>query len=402
MIQKPVLIVGGGIGGLTLSLCLSKQGIASRVFERREDFAETGAGIQLSPNCMRVYDYLGIVDLIRLFSYEPDCVRFLDGKQNRILSTVQLGASLAKEHGFPYYNVNRSQLVELLARLAYEDDLIELHPGCEVTGFETDGSDVKLKAGGEEFDGSVLVGADGINSTIRSQIFGSDDAVFTGHVAWRAQVPIESVSSKFHANVSRVWWGPQKHLVTYPVESGATLNCVAVIENKSWASESWHEPGEHRELVQEFSDWTSEVREIIEAIPPSNLFKWGLFQRTNLKNWRAGRVVLLGDACHAPLPFMAQGAAMAIEDAACLALCLSRAEPIESGFQFYEEFRKRRTQKVKSMSARNGRIFHLSGVAAFIRNSFLRFLDPKVDRFLYGYNVFEIEKRLGKKGSTVL
>ena len=402
MTKKPVLIVGGGIGGLTLSLCLSKQGVASRVFERRPEFSETGAGIQLSPNCMRVYDYLGIVDLIRTFSCEPDCVRFLDGKQNRILSTIQLGASLAKEYGFPYCNVNRSQLVELLARLASEDDLIELHPGCEVTAFEMDGSNVKLKAVGKEFNGSVLVGADGINSTIRSQIFGSDDAVFTGHVAWRAQVPIKSISSELYTDISRVWWGPKKHLVTYPIQSGGTLNCVAVIENKSWASESWHEPGEHRELVTEFSDWTSEAREIIDAIPPPSLFKWGLFHRSNLKTWRSGRVVLLGDACHAPLPFMAQGAAMAIEDAACLALCLSRAEPIESGFQFYEEFRKRRTQKVKSMSARNGRIFHLSGVAAFIRNSFLKFLDPKVDRFLYGYNVFEIEERLGNKGSTVL
>ena len=402
MIQKPVLIVGGGIGGLTLSLCLSKEGIASRVFERRGNFAETGAGIQLSPNCMRVYDYLGIVDLIRSFAYEPDCVQFLDGKQNRILTEIQLGASLAEDYGFPYYNVNRAQLVELLARLASEDDLIQLYPGCEVTAFGSVGSDVKIEVDGNDFDGSLLVGADGINSTVRSQIFGSDEAVFTGHVAWRAQVPIESISSKFHNKVSRVWWGRRKHLVAYPVQNGRLLNCVAVVENKSWASDSWHQPGDPRELTEEFADWAPEVQEIIKSIPSSDLFKWGLFHRSDLKTWREGLFVLLGDACHAPLPFMAQGAAMAIEDAACLALCLSRSDSVKSGFEAYEEFRKSRTQKVKSMSARNGRIFHLSGVAAFLRNNFLKVFDLKVDRFLYSYNVFEINERLGNKGSTLL
>ena len=402
MIQKPVLIVGGGIGGLTLSLCLSKEGIASRVFERRGNFAETGAGIQLSPNCMRVYDYLGIVDLIRSFAYEPDCVQFLDGKQNRILAEIQLGASLAEDYGFPYYNVNRAQLVELLARLASEDDLIQLYPGCEVTAFGSVGSDVKIEVDGNDFDGSLLVGADGINSTVRSQIFGSDEAVFTGHVAWRAQVPIESISSKFHNKVSRVWWGRRKHLVAYPVQNGRLLNCVAVVENKSWASDSWHQPGDPRELTEEFADWAPEVQEIIKSIPSSDLFKWGLFHRSDLKTWREGLFVLLGDACHAPLPFMAQGAAMAIEDAACLALCLSRSDSVKSGFEAYEEFRKSRTQKVKSMSARNGRIFHLSGVAAFLRNNFLKVFDLKVDRFLYSYNVFDINERLGNKGSTLL
>ena len=402
MIQKPVLIVGGGIGGLTLSLCLSKEGIASRVFERRGDFVETGAGIQLSPNCMRVYDYLGIVDLIRSFAYEPDCVRFLDGKHNRILAEIKLGASLVEEYGFPYYNVNRAQLVELLARLALEDDLIELYPGCEVTAFGAVGGDINIKVGGQDYDGSLLVGADGINSTVRSQIFGGDEAVFTGHVAWRAQVPLESISPELHNNVSRVWWGRKKHLVAYPVQSGSLLNCVAVVENKSWAADSWYEPGELPELIEEFADWAPEVLEIVESIPSSDLFKWGLFHRSDLKTWRQGLAVLLGDACHAPLPFMAQGAAMAIEDAACLSLCLSRSDSVKIGFEAYEDFRKRRTQKVKSMSARNGWIFHLSGFGAFLRNNFLKFFDPKVDRFLYGYNVFEINESLRNKGSTLL
>ncbi len=395
MTKKPVLIVGAGIGGLTLSLCLSAQGIPSRVFERRHEVTEIGAGIQLSPNCMRVYDYLGIAELIGSFSYEPECVRFLDWRRSRILSEMRLGSSVSVQYGFPYYNVNRAQLVDLLARLAIEDDLIEMHLGSDVRSFESDGDEVRLKTDGKSYDGSVLVGADGINSTIRSQIFGNDSPVFTRHVAWRAQVPIELISSKLHKNVSSVWWGPKKHLVAYPVQNGDVLNCVAIVENESWTSESWHELGSHQELVEEFSEWAPEVRQIIEAIPSSNLFKWGLFHRSDLKTWSAGRSVLLGDACHAPLPFMAQGAAMAIEDAACLALCLNRSDPMENGFQIYEEFRKRRTQKVQSMSSRNGRIFHLAGAAAFFRNTFLKLLDPKVDRFLYGYNVFEIEKRLG-------
>ena len=393
--MKPSLIVGGGIGGLTLSLCLAKEGIASRVFERRADFVEAGAGIQLSPNCMRVYDFLGIAHLIKAFSYEPEWVRFLDAKNNRILSEMPLGGSVSKKYGFPYFNVNRAALVELLAKLALENELVTLYPGCDVKAFESDKNGVRLEVANNIYDGSVLVGADGINSTTRSLVFGKDEAMFTGHVAWRGQVPIKSISSELSVNDSRVWWGPKKHLVVYPVQGGEVLNCVAVVENSAWVSESWHEPGEREELVQEFADWSFEVQEIIGAIPSSNLFKWGLFQRPDLKTWSVGRTVLLGDACHAPLPFMAQGAAMAIEDAACLAICMRGADSLESSFQIYEKFRKDRTQRVKSMSLRNGRIFHLAGIAAFARNTFLRLFDPGVDQFLYSYNVFEVEGRLG-------
>ena len=169
-----------------------------------------------------------------------------------------------------------------------------------------------------------------------------------------------------------------------------------MVENKAWAFESWHEPGELGELMKEFSGWNSDVLEIIQSISNNDLYKWGLFSRNTLKNWSKDRVVLLGDACHAPLPFMAQGAAMAIEDAACLSYCLDQGVDYAGSFSKFESLRKARTQKVLTMSARNGRVFHLSGLAAMLRNVALKFYEPRFNDFLYGYNVFSAMDEPGR------
>ena len=394
MAKQKVLIVGGGIGGLTLSLCLAKLGITSAVFERRSNFREVGAGIQLSPNCTRVYDFLGVLDSIRKVAQEPQEIRFQGWKGSRLLSQIELGPSMESRYGYPYLNVHRGDLVNLLAELAGADRGIELYPSCDVESFRLTDDRVQVSAGGKLHSGSVLVGADGINSLVRSKLFGEGRATFTGNAAWRALVPLSSLKRNFEIDVSRVWWGPGRHFVSYAVQSGKSLNCVAVAEHKSWEKESWNELGSLDELQKEFLGWDSGVQELIHAIAPDRLFKWGLFGREPLKRWSSGRAVLLGDACHALLPFMAQGGAMAIEDAACLALCLAEQDDSVRSIQLYEQLRKPRTRKVLAMSARNAHIFHFSGLAAAARNLALKFFDPKIDEFLYGYNVFEVKKLL--------
>jgi len=395
MVDHPVLIVGGGLGGLTLSLCLAKVGIPSIIFERRSELTESGAGIQLSPNCLRVYDYLGMMDVISKIAFEPSHIEFRDWRHNRVVSQLDL-SDFEEKLGFPYFAVHRGQLVRLLLSRVSEVESIALYLDREIDNFRSHQNGVEILIGEETIQGSLLVGADGIRSTVRSELFEPDDPVFTGHVAWRALIPVERLAQDPSEIGSRVWWGPGKHLVTYLVEGGLTLNCVAVVENKSWAFESWHEPGDVDELVKEFSDWNEDALEIIRAISNEDLFKWGLFSRTPLKTWSKDRAILLGDACHAPLPFMAQGAAMAIEDAACLAYCLAGDLDYAESFNRFERLRRQRTHKVLTMSARNGRVFHLSGLAAKVRNVVLKFYKPRFNQFLYGYNVFSATDELGR------
>ena len=395
MVDHPVLIVGGGLGGLTLSLCLAKVGIPSIIFERRSELTESGAGIQLSPNCLRVYDYLEMMDVISEIAYEPSHIEFRDWRHNRVVSQLDL-SDFEEKLGFPYFSVHRGQLVELLLSRISEVESIALHLDREIVDFRFHKNGAEILIGEETIQGSLLVGADGIRSTVRSELFEPDDPVFTGHVAWRALIPVERLAQNPSEIGSRVWWGPGKHLVTYLVEGGLTLNCVAVVENKSWAFESWHEPGDVDELVKEFSDWNEDALEIIRAISNDDLFKWGLFSRTPLKTWSKDRAILLGDACHAPLPFMAQGAAMAIEDAACLAYCLAGDLDYLDSFNRFERLRRQRTHKVLTMSARNGRVFHLRGLAAKLRNVVLKFYKPRFNQFLYGYNVFSATDELGR------
>ena len=387
MFDRPILIVGGGLGGLTLSLCLAKLGIASIVVERRSELSETGAGIQLSPNCLRVYDHLGMADAIEKIAFEPSRIEFRDWRYSRIIYQIEL-SGYREKLGFPYFTVHRGQLIELLLSNISKTELVQLYLDREVDDFSAEKNGVEIHLGGETLCGSLLVGADGIGSTIRSKLFGLGKAFFTGHVAWRALVPVNRLTKSIREMESRVWWGPGKHLVTYLVQGGSVLNCVAVVENASWFHESWHEPCNPDELLKEFSKWNLDALEIVQSIASDDLFKWGLFKRDRLKTWNRGRVVLLGDACHAPLPFMAQGAAMAIEDAACLSLCLSEEKDYAVSFNKFEKLRKARTEKVLKMSAQNGRVFHLSGLSAKMRDVVLKFYKPRLNDFLYGYNVF--------------
>ncbi len=366
---KKVLIVGGGIGGLAASLSLARQGFEVALFEQTPEINETGAGIQLSPNCTRVLFDVGLESALRPVAFLPEGGEMRDWKSGRVIAQSKLGSSAIHEYGFPYYHVHRADLIGLLENAAREHDSIEVVPDTRVTEFDQQPDGVTITTAAKETcRGHMLIGADGIHSMVRAQLFGAEAPVFTGNVAWRALVPVARLPRDLIRPMATVWWGPGGHFVHYYVRGGELLNCVCVTEKQGWQVESWTERGDYSELKADFAGWHPDIQELIDQTDRDSLFKWALFDRRPMSSWGRGRVTLLGDACHPTLPFMAQGAAMAIEDGAVLARCLNGTGTIDANLKQYEALRRQRTAGVQSGSRRNAKVFHLRGIKARLRN----------------------------------
>lgn len=380
MKRLSVVIAGGGIGGLSAALSLASQGIESHVLEQASAFGEVGAGIQLSPNATRVLFLLGLESQLRGIGFAPVAGETRHWKSGRVLGGFPLGRSIEEAFGFPYLQVHRADLIDLLASSAGTNDLVSIHTGAEVVAFDQGEDEVRVAY---EQDGrrhtlaaDVLIGADGVHSTVRDGLFGAESPRFTGNIAWRALVPVSCVPEGLVQPKATVWWGPGRHFVHYYVRRGELVNCVFVVEKAGWEVESWSERGEYEELKTDFAGWHRDVHTLIDAADRRSLHKWALFDRPPMREWGRGRVTLLGDACHPTLPFMAQGAAMAIEDGAVLARCLEdthTVSAIRAALERYREQRIARVTGVQRGSARNGRIYHLRGLPALMRNLTLRF-----------------------------
>jgi len=236
----------------------------------------------------------------------------------------------------------------------------------------------------------IVLGADGIKSVVRATLFGADEPVFTGNIAWRALVAPDRLPAGLIRPMATAWWGPGKHFVHYFVRGGDLVNCVCVVEKEGWDIESWTERGEYAELKQDFSGWHHHVQLLIDNADRDSLDKWALYDRPPMSKWGDGRITLLGDACHPTLPFMAQGAAMAIEDGAVLARCVGDFEgDVSCQLKQYEDLRRKRTAGVQLGSRRNASIFHMSGIKAWVRNRALkRAAGARMDS-LYRYNALE-------------
>ena len=366
------LIVGGGIGGVTAALCLARAGARVRLFEQASDFGEIGAGIQLSPNCTRVLHHLGLAPALDRIAFLPEGTEMRHWRSGALLSSNVLGAQARTRYGFPYYHVHRADLMRVLSDAARVEPKIELHTGARANGFTERDERIVLDVNGESLAGDVLIGADGIHSTVHAALFGAERADFTGCVAWRALVPVERLPKDLVRPVATVWWGPRKHFVHYYVRAGQLVNCVCVVEKRGWETEAWNVRGEHAELAADFRGWHSTIETLIDNVDRDACFKWALFDRPPMPRWSRGRATLLGDACHPTLPFMAQGAAMAIEDGAVLAACLASTVDVPASLVRYESLRRARTARIQIGSRRNARLFHLSGLRAWLRNRALR------------------------------
>jgi len=384
------LVVGGGIGGLTVALCLAQKGHKVQVFEQAAEFGEAGAGIQLSPNCTRVLHYLDLEQALRAAAFLPEATQIRQWQTGKIISETPLGSEAIARYGMPYYHIHRGDLLKVLVTAAQQHASITLSTSAIVGSFEQSQERVTLQVDGSVHHGDALIGADGIHSVVRTGLWGEQKPRFTGNVAWRALVPVGRLPSGLIKPMSTVWWGPGKHFVHYYVRSGELVNCVCVTEKSGWEVESWTEPGNKEELTAEFSGWHPDIKQLIENVDQGSLFKWALFDRAPMKRWGSGRVTLLGDACHPTLPFMAQGAAMAIEDAAALAICVENNLP--RGLRRYEDQRRDRTARVQQSSRRNAKVFHLSGMNAWLRDRAAGVASKNAMDSLYRYNVLEAVK----------
>ncbi|MBL6814717.1 MAG: FAD-dependent monooxygenase [Pseudomonadales bacterium] len=374
--QKPlaVALAGGGIGGLTAALCLARAGHAVTVYEQADTFLESGAGVQISPNASRVLHALDLTHALDEVGCLPEATEIRSWRSGRVISHTPLGYAARKRYGAPYYHVHRGDLLQLLVAQARDQSSIELVLGKRVGAFTEDSAGVLIDLGDDSRTFDLLIGADGIHSSVREQLWGEHGADFTGNMAWRLLVAVDQLPEGLIAPNATVWWGPGKHFVHYLVNGGRQVNCVCVVETNAWHPESWIESGSLAELQADVAGWHDSIQALLACADESSLFKWGLFDRAPMPRWGQGRVSLLGDACHPTLPFMAQGAAMAIEDAAVLARCLSAGSETGSetdsatALQRYEDLRRQRTADVQRGSRRIATIFHLTGIKAWLRD----------------------------------
>lgn len=363
-----IAIIGGGIGGLTSALCLARCGYRVHVLEQASAIVEAGAGIQLSPNATKVLLQLGLGDALAAVCVQPEATHIRNWRSGRQISQTPLGEAAQTRYGAPYYHAHRGDLIKLLADAATSEPNIDIHLGLRIEDFVQNVDHVALTARGQTERFDIMVGADGIHSVVRAKLWGEQQPDFTGNMAWRMLVPIDGLPKEMVVPKTTVWWGPGKHFVHYLVSGGRYMNCVCVVETNTWHAESWTEAGSVGELRADFGGWHEDIQTLLTQADESTLFKWGLFDRPPMDRWSQGRVTLLGDACHPTLPFMAQGAAMAIEDAVILANCLTGQTDVARALQRYAELRRSRTARIQRGSRRNARVFHMSGIQAWFRN----------------------------------
>ena len=387
MRSKPleISIVGAGIGGLVAALALKKRGHKPIIFEKTESLSELGAGIQLSPNANKVLEYLGVMEELQADIYEPEAFQFVHYRTGKILAQQSLKNSSLKVYGSPNYDVHRADLQKALLRVINKEE-IQIEKNSEILDLYEEANSAFIRTKESVIESDAVIGADGIHSIVRKKLWGEDQARYTGNVAWRMLVPIKEISSEFLQQNTKVWLGPKKHFVQYLVKGGKFLNCVCLVEQKKWMNEDWSEKGDISELKNIFSDWHPEIQNILESTKPDSLYKWGLHDRAPMNKWSKGRFSLLGDAAHPMLPFVAQGAAMAIEDGIVLASSLSSFDNVEPGLYDYENKRKYRTAKAQKTAIRNATIFHLSDFFAIFRNLVMKFFIKKIMDGFYKYD----------------
>ncbi len=383
--SRTIFVAGAGIGGLTASLALAGQGFRVVVLEKAERLEEAGAGLQLSPNASRVLVELGLQPRLATRAVAPKAISIMSARSGGELVRLPLGEAAAARAGAPYWVVHRADLQAALLAQVNDHPDIELRLGCQFEDAvpHARGLTVVQRSGmtRQQEVALALVGADGIWSAVRHHLFPQVQPQFSGLIAWRGTLEATQLPREYTSRRVQLWMGPNAHLVAYPIASGRQINVVAVVPG-TWNRPGWSAPGETSEIKNAFasSSWPGPARMMIGAV--DDWRKWALFTVPAGGEWTDGVIALLGDAAHAMLPFAAQGAGMAIEDAAVLAKCLGEdagesAAGIPAALKRYARLRRSRVARVQRAARRAGQIYHLAGPVAYARDLVIKAMGPK-------------------------
>ncbi|MCB1505548.1 MAG: FAD-dependent monooxygenase [Hyphomicrobiaceae bacterium] len=370
-----ILIAGAGIGGLATALALAKRGIASTVLERRSAFEPEGAGIQIGPNGTRILAELGVADELEPLAGKPDAVHARNALSGASLARLPLGKWIEARHRAPYWVLHRQDLHAALLKSARESRIISIMTGFDVASAAMERDRVSIQdKGGRRLDGDALIAADGLRSHLRGELFDAPPLRFAGRSAARAVIPFEAMPEPLRENATTLWMSPRAHVVHYPVR-GAREVAVIFVRKDTIASDDWSTAIPNAWVTDIAEGFAPILRELLET--PPQWKKWALYELPPLPFWNLDRVALLGDAAHPTLPFMAQGAVLALEDAAVLARAVAeRPADLPRALALYASARRHRASRVVAAAKSNGRIYHLDGMAAHARDATLRMAPP--------------------------
>ena len=372
MSDLPIIIAGGGIGGLAAACGLARKGIKSIVVEQAAQLGEIGAGIQIGPNAFHCFDYLGVGDEARAVAVYIDHLRLMDAKTAEDITSIPLDEPFRKFYGNPYAVVHRADLHGVLLKFCEASPLVDIRTSHIVTGYEQDGTSATLLCKDRDpIKGRILIGAEGLRSPIRGQMIGDGEPRISGHTTYRSVIPTEQMPKDLRWNAATLWAGPKCHIVHYPLKGGKVYNLV-VTYHRDVQEAIAGRPVSKDEVAQGFEHIHPKARQIIEH--GSDWKLWVLCDRDPISNWVDGRVALLGDSAHPMLQYFAQGACMAMEDAVALSHCIETGgDDIDTALQRYQDMRRVRTARVQMNSRLIGEyIYHPDDAKAAVRNHIMR------------------------------
>jgi salicylate hydroxylase len=379
-----IVIIGAGVGGLTLALLLRRRGVVAEVLEQAPELREVGAAVALSANATRVLRYLGLSDGLARVGTEPTELIHRDGRDGSRISAHPVSGWYLRTFGESFYGLHRIALQQLLGN-AWGSE--HLHLGCRMETLEEHDGSIRVRcASGAAFDADLVVGADGVHSQVRRWVTGGDEPVYSSTSGFRGLVPVDLLPRLPDPGAIQFWMGPGAHLLHYPIAGGSVINFLAVIEGPDqWTASAWMEVAEPGAHLEAFAGWHPAVTEMLSAVPQSP--RWGLFALPPLRHWSRGPVVLIGDAAHAMLPHHGQGANQTIEDAAALADELGGEGDIIAALRRYEDRRRVRARQVQLASWATSQALHLpDGDAARRRDADLARL-PQWLAWIHGHDV---------------
>lgn len=350
MSDETIHIIGAGIGGLTLALGLLRGGKSVKIYEQAQQLGEIGAGLSISPNASKGLGYLNMLDFMEEHSNVPQTNYVFHGQTNEPLVEIDRTPDIERFSG-QYFQIHRADFHSELVRRVEELNANCIELNCELTAIKPLGDSAELSFNdGRTVVAKTVIGADGIKSVVRDDIFRDCEPEFTGVMAWRGLISSGQVDSMFTDAVSRVWTGPGRTFVTYPIRHTRLVNVVAIGQAADWADEGWSVRAEPGELKAAFNGWCEPVQKLIGAVPEDELFRWGLFARRPLDSFIKGGVALIGDAAHPMLPWFGQGASSSIEDGVVLARCFEKAQNAAEAFELYNKARCERVTFLQAES----------------------------------------------------